>query len=288
MQVIHAAAHAVAEAPVWDAASGTWLYVDIQDDRVFRLDPAVGSVTSFGVGQQLSAALPSYDGGLLLVGERGLLRCARDGSGLTAFGEPIEDASSLRLNDAKVDSRGRLWVGSRDAEKRPLGRLVRVDPDASVHVVLDGVAVSNGLGWSPDDRTFYWTDSGTRCVYAFDYDADSGDVRRRRVFAAFPTDGPALPDGLAVDADGHVWVAHFRSGRVTRHDPDGALVSEQQLPTPLVASLAFGGPDGGDLLVTTGRYRLDEWGPERYPLSGSIFHDRPGVVGVPTYLFGSP
>jgi len=288
MRVIREATHAIAEGPVWDAATGTWLYVDILDDAVFRLDPADGAVTSFHVGQALSAVLPTYDGGLLLVGERSLLRCRADGSEVETFGEPLEDAPSLRLNDAKVDSRGRLWVGSRDADKRPLGRLLRVDRDAAVHVVLDGVAVSNGLGWSPDDRTFYWTDSGTRCVYAFDYDADSGALSRRRVFAQFPTEGPALPDGLTVDEQGHVWVAHFRSGRITRHDPGGALVAEQRLPTPLVASLAFGGRDGDELLVTTGTYRIDEWGRERYPLSGSIFHDRPGVHGVPTHLFGSP
>jgi sugar lactone lactonase YvrE len=101
-------------------------------------------------------------------------------------------------------------------------------------------------------------------------------------------DGPALPDGMAVDTDGHVWVAHFRSGLITRHAPSGAVVSEQQLPTPFVASLAFGGPGGDDLLVTTGTYGVDSWGGrDRYPVSGSIFHDRPGVRGVPTNLFGS-
>ena len=150
--------------------------------------------------------------------------------------------------------------------------------------MLEGVTVSNGLGWSPDDRSFYYIDSLTYAVRVFDYDAELGEISGGRLFCEFdPSTG--LPDGLSVDDHGHVWIAHFGSSMITRHAPTGECVGEYRLPVPNVTSLAFGGAEGTEVLVTTARYRMTEAEVAGSPRSGDLFIDDWGVRGVPTHPF---
>jgi sugar lactone lactonase YvrE len=274
----------IAEGPVWDAATSTWLFVDITAGLVHRLEPMSGELRSFSVGQPVSAVLPTSCGRLLLVSVHGLLLCEADGSGQTPFGHRLETESELLLNDAKVDSRGRLWTGSRDRARMSRGHLFRIDADGSATVMLEGINVSNGLGWSLDDRSFYFIDSLTYAVRIFDFDAESGSIGNDREFCSFDPDS-GLPDGLSVDEHGGVWIAHFGSGTVTRHDPSGQLVAEHHFPAPNVTSLAFGGPVGIDVLVTTGKYKMTDAELAHCPTAGDIFGGTWGVRGVPTTPF---
>lgn len=274
----------IAEGPAWDSSTSTWLFVDITAGLVHRLEPESGTVVTFSVGQPVSAVVPTSCGRLLLVSVHGLILCEPDGTGQVAFGDRLETESMLLLNDAKVDSRGRLWTGSRDRERGNRGHLFRIDGDGRATVMLSGVNVSNGLGWSPDDRFFYYIDSLTYAVRVFDFDAEVGEISNGREFCAFRPDS-GLPDGLSVDEHGGVWVAHFGSGMVTRHDPSGVLVAEHRFPTPNVTSLGFGGQLGTDVLVTTAKYKMTDAELAHSPTAGDIFGGTWGVRGVSTYPF---
>ena len=150
--------------------------------------------------------------------------------------------------------------------------------------MLPGVIVSNGLGWSPDDRIMYFTDSGRGVIYAFDFDVDTGDIDNRRDFVRVaPADG--LPDGLAVDAEGFVWGAHWNGWRITRYDPDGRIDRVVDLPVPQVTSLAFGGDSLDQMFVTTARLGLTENQLKEAPLSGGLFMIDAGVTGLPEVPF---
>jgi sugar lactone lactonase YvrE len=274
----------IAEGPVWDPSTATWLFVDITPGLVHRLEPTSGHLTTFEVGQVVSAVLPTACDRLLLVSGHGLLLCEADGSGQVPFGDHLETMPELLLNDAKVDSRGRLWTGSRDRDRLSRGHLFRIDAEGSATVMLDGINVSNGLGWSPDDRAFYYIDSLTYSVRVFEFDAELGTIHNGREFVAFDRD-TGLPDGLSVDEHGGVWIAHFGSGTVTRHDPSGAQVAVHHFPAPNVTSLAFGGPDGADVLVTTGTYKMSESELAHCPSAGDIFGGTWGVRGAATHPF---
>ncbi len=275
---------ALGEGPAWDAASGTWLFVDITAGLVHRLDSHGRLLHTFEPGGEVSAVLPTDCGRLLLVGFDRLYVCDADGSGVVQFGDRIEVDPLVRMNDAKVDSRGRLWVGSRDKERLGRACLYRVDAMGGATVMLEGINVSNGLGWSPDDRSFYYIDSLTYSVRVFDFDPSLGELGESREFCAFDPD-TGLPDGLSVDEHGHVWVAHFGSGAITRHAPSGEQVGVYHLPVPNVTSLAFGGADGSDVLVTTARYRMSDDDLLQHPMAGDVFWGNGGIRGVPTHTF---
>lgn len=274
----------IAEGPVWDPTTSTWLFVDITPGLVHRFDSSSRELQTFEVGQPVSAVLPTACGRLLLVSVHGLILCNADGSGQVPFGDRLEVLPELLLNDAKVDSRGRLWTGSRDRDRAGRGHLFRVDIDGRATTMLGGVTVSNGLGWSPDDRSFYYIDSLAYSLRVFDFDAESGTIVNERVLVSFdPATG--LPDGMSVDVNGDIWVAHFGSGTITRHAPTGEQLDVHEFSAPNVTSLAFGGPSGDDVLVTTGTYRMTEDELAACPHAGGIFGGSWGVPGIPTHPF---
>ncbi len=166
------------------------------------------------------------------------------------------------LNDCIADPEGRVFSGScfydADRPDYELGCLFRLDQDGSVHVVDEGFRISNGLGFSPDERTLYFTDSAARVIYAYDYSRKDGALRHRRVFAEVPVE-EGLPDGLTVDAEGFVWSARWFGGCVVRYDPDGKVERRIAIPAMQTSSLAFGGPDLTDIFVTSAS------SPNRWP-----------------------
>jgi sugar lactone lactonase YvrE len=164
------------------------------------------------------------------------------------------------------------------------GSLYRLDPDGGVTRMDEGFQVSNGLGWSPDNRHFYFTDSGQKRIYVYDFDLDRGLVANRRTFVQLP-DGVGSPDGLAVDAEGFVWSAHWDGWCITRYDPDGKVDRVFNLPVPRPTSCAFGGPDLTTLFVTSARIRLSARQLAEAPLSGSVFAIQTGVRGLPDTPF---
>ena len=295
---------ALGEGPRWDAATGTLLWVDIVGQAVHRYDPRTGEDESLSVRDIPSLALPRIDGGVL-VGMPGGIYALAAASGPQAESAappagsvdgpvsgpplvPIEaDRPGNRTNDGACDPSGRLWAGTmaRD-EASPTAGLYRVDLDLSVTRVLDGTTISNGLGWSPDGATFYFIDSPTRRIDAFDCDPASGAIENRRPLAAVEGEG-AVPDGMNVDAEGCLWVALHGGWGLNRYSPEGELVAEVRLPIARITSCCFGGPALRDLYVTTRRDGLSAAELTQQPLAGALLRLDPGVAGLPTYAFNA-
>jgi sugar lactone lactonase YvrE len=279
-------AHAlVGEGPVWLPDSGELLWVDIESSTVHWLDPATGADRALDVGGHVGAVLPDRSGGLILALPRGLARL-QPGSGAPMPLVGLNDDPGLRLNDAKVDPRGRLFVGSMSyAETAGVGTLWRVDPDLSVTTVLQGLTVSNGMDWSPDLQTMYFIDSGDRHIDVLDYDVETGAAVDRRVFYTQPDDRPGAPDGMCLDADGNLWVAIWGGHCVLALTPDGTLHERVDVAAPQVASCAFGGDGLRTLFITTATSGLAPEVLAAEPHAGGVFAVDVGVAGRPATLF---
>jgi sugar lactone lactonase YvrE len=209
-----------------------------------------------------------------------------EGTGAIELIAPIEhDTPGSRLNDAKCDPAGRLWAGTMSFDfTAGAGALYRVDPDHGLTQVVPDVSISNGLGWSPDGDRMYYIDTMAGGVDVFDFELASGEVSNRRRLVSFgPEDG--IPDGLAVDAEGHVWVVLFGGGCVRRYTPDGVPSGRLELPVSQPTCVAFGGEDLGDLYITTATYQLTPEQLAEQPLAGATFVCRPGVTGTPVHSF---
>jgi sugar lactone lactonase YvrE len=189
---------------------------------------------------------------------------------------PIAEGAPLRLNDGRCDAAGRFWVGSLALDSTPdAGALHRLDPDGSARVMQAGLHVPNGLGFSPDGARLYLADSARRRVDVFDFDLARGSIANRRAFVAL-AEGEGVPDGLAVDSAGAVWIALWDGWRVARYTPDGRLDRVIHLPVPRPTSCCFGGDDLATLYVTSARVRLSAAQLAEAPLSGSVFAVDPG------------
>ena len=271
----------VGEGPVWDAARGVLWWVDIAAGLVHRFDPRNGSDRTLPVGSEVGAVALRPDGTLLVALANGLavLDC---GTGRVESRVRFAPAAGrpLRSNDGKCDPAGRFWVGRMAADGAAgAGSLLRVDPDHLVVTRMAGLAIPNGLGWSLDGRLMYFLDSAWCEVREYPYDVATGTMGEGRTLVRFPDDG-SVPDGLTVDAEGHLWVARWGAGCVVRVAPDGEVVGRVDLPVSQVSSCTFGGEDLGDLYITTAREDLEPADLAREPLAGGLFRCRPGVHGL--------
>jgi sugar lactone lactonase YvrE/DNA-binding IclR family transcriptional regulator len=268
------------EGPVWLPEANRLLMVDILAPAAIVADPESGAFISHPMPELISAIVPRRRGGFVAAMQSGFKTIDLDGGGISAIAAPEADRPGNRFNDGKCDRRGRLWAGTLAIDTTPgHGALYRLDPDGRCTKMDSGFHVSNGLGWSADDRTFYFTDSGPKRIYAYDYDIETGAIANRRVFVQLP-DGVGTPDGLAVDAEGFVWSAHWDGWCVTRYDPDGKVDRVINLPVPRPTSCAFGGPDLSTLYITSARIRLSAQQLAEAPLSGSVFALKSGFRGL--------
>ncbi|MGI8702591.1 MAG: SMP-30/gluconolactonase/LRE family protein [Nocardioidaceae bacterium] len=275
----------VAEGPLWDSTSNELLWVDIPRCLVHWFRPVDGRVESFDAGQSVGAVAVRAAGGLMLAMRDGFGRLDRHSGHLELACVVEKDRSDNRMNDGKCDSAGRFWAGTMALDMSPgAGALYRLGTDLRAVRVLQPVSVSNGLGWSPDDRTMYFVDSLTGGVDAFEYRADSGSIdNRRRLIDVAPDDG--LPDGMVVDAEGFLWLAVWGGWSVRRYAPDGALDLVVELPTAQITSCAFGGEAMDELYITSAAHGLSARERREQPHAGAIFRVRPGVQGMPAQRF---
>jgi sugar lactone lactonase YvrE len=278
----------VGEGPVWDVERQVLWWVDIAG-TIHRFDPADGSDRTFPVGTTVGAVALTSAGDLVMALKDSFAVARVTEEGVAVPGSMIApgeaDDPTTRFNDGKVDPAGRFWAGTMDDEEsRSVGRLYRLDPGGHVTVMLDGLTISNGLGWSLDGRAMYFIDSATRRVDVMAFDRDSGSIGDRRPIIDL-TDGDVLPDGMTIDADGALWIALWGAGEVRRYLPDGGLDRVVHLPVTQVTSCAFGGPGLDDLYVTSARGDLTPAELEDQPLAGALFCCQPGVGGLPPDRF---
>ena len=268
---------ALGEAPTWDHSSGTLLWVDVLGSEVHRYSPHNGDDAVLEVPQHVGAAKPRSRGGLVLNLRDGVALVDRDG---TKTWLVYWARDGVRGNDAAIDPAGRLWAGTMRYDEDPGGWLARVEPSGDAKVVLDGVGVSNGIGWSPDGSLMYYVDSSERRVDVLDYDRDTGEARDRRPLVAVDR---GVPDGLTVDASGAVWVALWGGSAVRRYTPAGELDAEVELPVGQPTACCFGGHDFTDLYVTTARTGLS--GDALGELAGSVLVLPGAGEGLPSPAF---
>jgi sugar lactone lactonase YvrE len=280
-----AIAGVLSEGPRWHAERGELLWVDILGRTLHRgrpgLDGALESVDTITLDRHVGAVAPAAGGGYVLAAGTGFLY-VDDAGAVHELAQPAAGRSDVRMNDGACDAQGRFWAGTMAYDESPgAGTLYRLELDGSCTTVLSGLTISNGIGWSPDGATMFLADSGTSRVDAFDFDASSGDISRRRTIVAIQEPGVA-PDGLTVDEDGGIWVALWGGGAVRRYRPDGALLTVVPLPVDRPTSCVFGGPDRSTLFVTTARQGLDDEALSRQPHAGRVFRiEGLGVRGAP-------
>ena len=267
------------EGPIWDAETATLHWVDIKAGRLHRFTPASGARHTVDVGEDIGAVALRASGGLVAVLRSGFAYLDRETGGKTPIADPEPDIAGNRFNDGRVDAAGRFWAGTMDdGEREVSGALYRLDGDGTVTRMRDGFVISNGMGWSPDGETMYFTDSTRRRIIAYDFDPASGDIAGDRTFVRFGDDD-GFPDGLTVDAEGGVWSALWDGHRLDRFTPEGALDRSLPLPVPRPTSMAFGGPGLDVLYVTSARIGLDQGALAAAPLSGGLFAVEAGIRG---------
>ncbi len=268
------------EGPVVDRRTGRLCWVDIPLGRLFEDDLVTGEQRSTDVGTMLGAAAPRAD-------DEGFAVAVADGFGLLVDGrltvvDQVLPEAHRRMNDAKCDSRGRLWAGSTHIEFVPgVGALHCWTAGAPSRVVASGLTLPNGLGWSPDDGSMYLADSMERRLLRAPFDADDGALHGELTLLRNISGG--LPDGLAVDTDGCVWLALWGGGEVHRYSPDGDLLARVPVPVDQPSSCAFG--DDGTLYITSAAAGLTPAQRLRQPLAGSVFALATDARGVPVRAF---
>ncbi len=286
------------EGPAWDAKTQTLYWVDILGKRVhawedgrddfLQLNEFVGCVAprrDGGLVAALHASFWTLEGGVVRNGipqpQAGFHPAPR------MFLASVSEPASNRFNDGKCDPVGRLLAGTMDMnEKSPSGNLYLLTAGQPPRKLLDGIRISNGLAWSPDYRIFYYIDTPTRQVRAYDYDLDTGNISRPRVVVEIPSE-MGFPDGMTSDMEGRLWIALWGGSRVSMWNPlTGQKEAEIIVPAPHVTSCVFGGPRRDILYVTTARVGLDESALEKYPLSGALFQIQTQTEGMPTFEFG--
>jgi sugar lactone lactonase YvrE len=272
------------EGPYWDACRSELLRVDIGRGLVYGWRPTDGTVWELPMGGEVSAVIPRVGGGLLLARGHELLVRDVDGSQRTlAVAEAGLDDN--RFNDCRCDPQGRLWAGTMSKSRTPgAAALYRLRPGGPLERVVAGTTISNGLGWSPLGDRMYFVDSTTQRVDVFDFEPTTGAIANRRALIEIdPDDG--LPDGIAVDAEGGVWVCLFGGGAIRRYDAGGTLDAIIPLPVTNPTCPVFGGPGLRTLYVTSARHKLtlDQLADE--PLAGALLELEPGVRGLPRHRF---
>ena len=265
------------EGPLWHPQEKRLYWLDIPQGKMFRYDPATGEHEQCYDGEVVGGFTIQADGALLLFMARGAIKTWREGEMRTII-DAIPEEEDSRFNDVIADPEGRVFCGTMSTKDR-LGRLYRLDTDGTLTRILDGVGTSNGMGFTPDCKQMYHTDSRKREIYLYDYDRSTGEITNRRVFIRVP-EGEGGPDGMTVDAEGYVWSARWGGGCIVRYTPDGAEVRRIEFPARKVSSVTFGGEDYADMYVTTaGGDNKAEEGPG----AGALFRLAVGVKGVPEF-----
>lgn len=277
------------EGPLWDSSRNSLFWTDLSGHRFYGYDWAKKSSTILRTGLEICGFALNEPMGFVIANTSGLWTW--DGKREAVLLASEVDGYACRMNDCVADPRGRLLAGScfyQSAGDYPLGHLMRVDHDGTVQILDDGIRLANGLGFSPDERTLYFSDSAERIIYAYDYDVERGTVQRKRPFVRVGLD-EGVPDGLTVDAEGHVWSAQWFGSCIVRYDPDGRVERRVPIPAKQTSSVAFGGPDLTDVFVTSANFSDSlplappGYDPHQGYIGGRLFLANLGIAGKPEF-----
>jgi sugar lactone lactonase YvrE len=264
----------LSEGPRWDARRSELFWVDVLTAQLHRArvepDGRLELLSTLSFARIVAAAAPTGAGGYVIAAGTGFLYADSDGA-VRELAQPERGRFDVRMNDGACDPQGRFWAGTMAYDETPgAGALYRLELDGTCTTVLTGLTISNGIGWSPDGRTMYLVDSGTKRIDAFEFNPTDGALSRRRTIVRI-NEPHAVPDGLTVDDEGCIWVALWDGGAVRRYRPDGTLLASVPLPVDRPTSCAFGGPERDTLFVTTARNDPSPGKLTEQPDAGRVF-----------------
>jgi len=274
------------EVPIWCERSRKLWWVDVRVPALQSLDLSSNEHRKYPLrGKTVGSWGLRELGGMIVSMEDGIHSFDPSTGAQERLVEIEADKSGHRLNEGRVDRRGRFWVGTmHDSVREPIGNFYRVTPNFEVLKVFDGVNIPNSVVMSPDDRIMYFADTPANKIWVFDFDIDGGNISNRRIFRDL-TGHPGAPDGSAMDADGCLWNAEYGGSRVVRYTPKGEIDRIIQLPVSQVTCCAFGGEKLDTLYITTASQKLAPEELVKQPLAGGLFAIMPGVTGLPEARF---
>ena len=295
---------ALGESPFWHPDEQMLYWVDITARQVCRAVPFTGTVDRWAMPSEPGCIAPACthgrNSGLVMALRDGIYRARQGGGELALLAPALHDPATTRFNDGKADPLGRFWAGTiyepRDAARAQLFSLdCRDGRAAALEIKAGNATTANGLAWSPDAATLYWTDTPRHAIRAWDWDAPTNTLRNERVFRQWPgkPEGwqPGMsgyggrPDGAAVDAQGNYYVAMYEGARLLKLSPAGELLAEFAVPAPCPTMPCFGGDDLKTLYLTTARHQRPAAELQRWPDSGCVFSMRVEVPGLPVNFF---
>jgi len=272
------------EGPVWDVAEQALYWIDGAAPAIFRLDPKTNAIKSWKTPKPIGSFALRAKGGAVCALSDGFYFFDFDSANATPIPDGLVAKPGTNFNDGKTDARGRFIAGTLDADfAKPIGSVYSLDLSLKCAVLEPEIGCTNGPCFSPDNRTFYCSDSISRTIFAYDYDLASGKVSNKREFALTKSLG-GVPDGATVDAEGHLWSAIAGGGKLVCYDPDGSTSRIVEMPAPIVTSVMFGGDDLDVLYVTSIGMKI--LGMEPGPEGGALFAIKGlGVKGKPEPRF---
>ena len=288
VQLIVDSQNLLGEGAFWNHKTQNFWWIDIEGKTLNILDPATRDVATIDVGERIGTVVPDHKGNAILALQTGIFKLDLATQSKTFIALPEPDVANIRLNDGKCDPSGRLWVGSMHLQQiQDAAALFQITADGEVTQRLDSITISNGIVWSADKKTMFYIDTPDGNVKAFDFDNATGEISRPRIVIEI-SDTLGYPDGMAIDAEGMLWVALWNGNGVSRWNPEtGKMLDFIEVPAHNVTSCAFGGSNLDTLYITSSNLDMTEAEKIKFPKAGGLFQVVPGVKGVESYFFGN-
>jgi sugar lactone lactonase YvrE len=274
------------EGAIWNYKTSELLWVDITGKILNFYNPELEYNKEMFTGQKIGTVVPAESGLTMVALQNGIYQFDPETGTKKLIVNPEEGIEGNRFNDGKCDPAGRFWAGTMNMNgKKEAGTLYRLDPDSTIHVMIENVSISNGIVWSPDATKMYYIDTPSQKVMAYDYDNATGNISNPQTAVEVPSEMGA-PDGMTIDAEGNIWVALWGGSAVGCWNPEtGELQRTIDVPAKNVTSCAFGDEDLGTLYITTARQGTSDEELEKYPHAGGVFKTRLGVKGMEAFFF---
>jgi len=269
------------EGPVWLEDEGVFYWVDITAKQIRFHNPETGEQRTIQLSQLIGAAVPDHNGNLICAIESGFYKLSIASEQLIEIKLVEGHLTNNRFNDGKCDRTGRFWAGTMSMiGEAEAGALYCLERDGTVKKAVERVSISNGISWSSDDTKMYYIDTSTRKIQQFDYDAETGNISGQKVIISIPAE-QGYPDGMTIDAEGMIWVAHWGGSCISRWNPaTGEQLEVVELPATNITSCCFGGENLDQLFITSAREGLSEEHLRQEQFAGSCFLYTPGVQGL--------
>lgn len=275
------------EGAIWNYKTNELYWIDIEKGILYIYDPVSRQTMQYPFNKKIGTVVPTNDGNALVALQDGIYELNITTGKVEFLDNPLENKSDIRFNDGKCDPAGRFWVGTMALDAHRFGAaLYRYGTDGILKKMLDSITISNGIVWTSDHKTMYYIDTPTQQVKRFQYDESTGDIVPDGIAVTIPKD-LGSPDGMTIDEDDMLWVAHWGGYGVYRWNPKtGKLLEKIAVPAKNVTSCAFGGEKLDNLYITTARNGNTPEELQKYPASGGLFMVKPGVKGVKASFYG--